>query len=127
MSPSSGPQHWPSGIMVNWYITSVGGKISKSKGGAQPIPDAAERFGVDAMRLFYAHIASLFVDVAWEDEKAETYRDRLERIWSQVSELEAVTEDAPSDIDGWLEARMQLPCRGAPRAHGGLRPQVLLQ
>jgi len=100
------PEHWPRGIMVNWYITSVGGKISKSKGGAQPIPDAAERFGVDAMRLFYAHTASLFVDVAWEDEKAETYRDRLERIWSQVSELEAVTEEVPSDIDGWLEARM---------------------
>jgi len=101
------PQHWPRGIMVNWYITATGRKISKSKGGAQPIPDAAERFGVDAMRLFYAHIASLFVDVAWEDEKVDSYRDRLERTWSFVEEIMAVGEGASSDIDAWLTARME--------------------
>jgi leucyl-tRNA synthetase len=101
------PQHWPRGIIVNWYITATGGKISKSKGGAQPIPDAAERFGVDAMRLFYAHIASLYVDVAWEDEKAESYRDRLERIWSFVGELRSMPDGGPSGVDAWLAARMQ--------------------
>ena len=101
------PQHWPRGILVNWYITAVGGKISKSKGGAQPIPDAAERFGVDSMRLFYAHIASLYVDVAWEDEKVESYRDRLERLWSLVSDLIAFDAERPSDLDRWLKARMQ--------------------
>ncbi|HIH00494.1 TPA: leucine--tRNA ligase [Thermoplasmata archaeon] len=101
------PQHWPGGIIVNWYITATGGKISQSKGGAQPIPDAAERFGVDAMRLFYAHIASLYVDVAWEDEKAESYRDRLERIWSFVGELTALPDGGPSEVDAWLAARMQ--------------------
>ncbi|HIJ17208.1 MAG TPA: leucine--tRNA ligase, partial [Thermoplasmata archaeon] len=52
------PQHWPRGILVNWYITSSGGKISKSKGGAQPITDAAERVGVGALRVFYAPIAA---------------------------------------------------------------------
>ena len=101
------PQHWPRGIVVNWYITATGGKISKSKGGAQPIPDAAERFGVDAMRLFYAHIASLYVDVAWEDEKVESYRDRLERIWCFAEELMA-KDGQPSDVDAWLGARMQI-------------------
>jgi leucyl-tRNA synthetase len=101
------PQHWPRGIIVNWYITAVGGKISKSKGGAQPIPDAAERFGVDSMRLFYAHIASLYVDVAWEDEKVESYRDRLERLWTLVSDLIAFGEERSSDLDRWLNARMQ--------------------
>ena len=101
------PEHWPKGIIVNWYITATGGKISKSKGGAQPIPDAAERFGVDAMRLFYAHIASLYVDVAWEDEKVESYRDRLERIWSFVEELNALEDGPSSDVDAWLSARMQ--------------------
>jgi len=101
------PQHWPRGIIVNWYITATGGKISKSKGGAQPIPDAAERFGVDAMRLFYAHIASLYVDVAWEDEKVESYRDRLERIWSFVGDLLSLEDGGPSDVDAWLAARMQ--------------------
>jgi leucyl-tRNA synthetase len=101
------PQHWPRGIIVNWYITATGGKISKSKGGAQPIPDAAERFGVDAMRLFYAHIASLYVDVAWDDEKVESYRDRIERIWSFVGELMSAPDRGPSEVDAWLAARMQ--------------------
>ncbi len=101
------PQHWPKGIVVNWYITATGGKISKSKGGAQPIPDAAERFGVDAMRLFYAHIASLYVDVPWDDEKVEGYRDRLERLWGQVHELVRVDAEEESKIDAWLAARMQ--------------------
>jgi leucyl-tRNA synthetase len=101
------PQHWPRGIMVNWYITSTGGKISKSKGGAQPIPDAAERFGVDAMRLFYVHVASLYVDVAWEDEKVEGYRDRLERVWNLILDLKAAEDGPASDIDRWLEARIE--------------------
>lgn len=101
------PQHWPRGILVNWYVTATGGKISKSKGGAQPIPDAAERFGVDSMRLFYAHIASLYVDVAWEDEKVESYRDRLERLWNLVEELLATRSEATADVDNWLPARMQ--------------------
>ena len=101
------PQHWPRGILVNWYITATGGKISKSKGGAQPIPDAAERFGVDAMRLFYAHIASLYVDVAWEDEKVEGYRERLEKLWSIVEELRSITGADSSEVDAWLAARME--------------------
>ena len=101
------PEHWPRGIMVNWYITATGGKISKSKGGAQPIPDAAERFGVDAMRLFYAHIASLYVDVAWEDEKVEAYRDKLERIWSTVLELSSLNSDDCSEVNAWLDARIE--------------------
>ena len=101
------PQHWPRGIIVNWYITSTGGKISKSKGGALPIPDAAERFGVDAMRLFYAHISSLYVDVAWEDEKVEGYRDRLGRIWGFSEELMSIDGSVESDIDSWLHARLQ--------------------
>ncbi|MCU0853268.1 MAG: leucine--tRNA ligase [Thermoplasmata archaeon] len=101
------PQHWPRGILVNWYITATGGKISKSKGGAQPIPDAAERFGVDAMRLFYAHIASLYVDVAWEDEKVDGYRDRLSRLWNMAEEVMGVNGSEASDVDSWLAARMQ--------------------
>ena len=101
------PQHWPKGIIVNWYITGTGGKISKSKGGAQPIPDAAERFGVDAMRLFYAHIASLYVDVAWEDDKVDSYRDRLGRISTLVDELLAAGSAEESAVDTWLGARMQ--------------------
>jgi leucyl-tRNA synthetase len=63
-------QLWPRGIFVNWYVTGKLGKISKSKGGAEPIPDAAERFGVDALRLYYAHIAAPFADVEWTRERS---------------------------------------------------------
>jgi len=103
-------KHWPKGIIVNWYITGSGGKISKSKGGAQPIPGAAAQFGVDPMRLFYAHIASLYVDVAWEDEQVENYRSRLLKIESFISELLSTicapeTARARSRIDDWLLSR----------------------
>jgi len=101
------PPHWPRGIVVNWYITGTGGKMSKSKGGAQPIPDAAARFGVDAMRLYYAHIASLYVDVGWEDEAVEGYRARLERVASTVRSLSETEGDEECDADGWLAARME--------------------
>ena len=101
------PQHWPRGIIVNWYITATGGKISKSKGGARPIPETAERFGVDAMRLFYAHIASLYVDVAWEDDKVDAYRDRLERLWNLVQELKSYSRGVRGEIDAWMEARLE--------------------
>ena len=101
------PEHWPRGILVNWYITGTSGKISKSKGGVQPIPDAAERFGVDAMRLFYAHIASLYVDVAWEDEKVEGYRDRLERLWNLFLELRDAGTTSESEVDSWLRSTME--------------------
>ncbi|HGY11618.1 MAG TPA: hypothetical protein ENK36_04575 [Desulfobacterales bacterium] len=46
-------KHWPKGIFVNWWITQKSGeKISKSKGGAEPIPNAATKYGVDTMRLY---------------------------------------------------------------------------
>ena len=99
------PQHWPKGILVNWYITSSGAKISKSKGGAQAIADAANRFGVDALRLFYAHVASLYVDVIWEDERVEHYRDRLERTWAHVHEMLSIDSEETTPMDAWLDAR----------------------
>ncbi|MBU1157905.1 MAG: leucine--tRNA ligase [Candidatus Thermoplasmatota archaeon] len=102
------PEHRPNGIMVNWYITSTGSKISKSKGGAQPIPDAAEKFGVDAMRLFYAHISSLFVDVAWDDEKVESYSDRLEKTWILVDDLLRIGTEESTGMDAWLLARLNM-------------------
>ncbi len=96
----------PKGIIVNWYITGKKSKISKSKGGAQPIPGAAKEFGVDAMRLYYAHVASMFVDVEWDESIVLTYRQRLDRIIGTVEELVASESDSPaSDIDEWLTSR----------------------
>jgi len=99
-------KYWPAGIIVNWYIVGAGGKISKSKGGAEPIPGAAQRFGVDPMRLFYAHIASLYVDVEWDDESVENYRTRLLRIEAYIDELLAMPGKERSRIDDWLLSQL---------------------
>ncbi|MDR3282322.1 MAG: leucine--tRNA ligase [Candidatus Methanoplasma sp.] len=93
----------PKGIVVNWYITGRKNKISKSKGGAQPIPGAAAEFGVDSMRLYYANVASMFVDVEWSEEAVFTYRQRLERIVGTIEDLIAAEGgDSPAGIDAWL-------------------------
>ena len=95
----------PRGIFVNWYIIGKGGKISKSKGGAQPIPGAAERYGVDALRLYYAHIASPFADVEWDNEAVESYTARTERMERTLLDLMTLDGGA-SEVDGWLISRM---------------------
>ena len=96
----------PGGIIVNWYITGEKNKISKSKGGAQPIPGAIEEFGVDPLRLYYAHIASMFVDVEWSAAGVAMYRQRLDRIMGAVEELLSSAGDGEKkDIDEWLTSR----------------------
>ncbi len=97
----------PRGITVNWYVTGKNSdKISKSKGGAQPIPGAAAKYGVDAMRLYYAHVASMFVDVEWSEETVLTYKQRVDRIYGAVTDIiakESVSE--PGEMDAWLLSR----------------------
>jgi leucyl-tRNA synthetase len=101
------PSLWPRGIFVNWYVIGKGGKISKSKGGAQPIPGAAEDYGVDALRLYYAHVASPFADVEWEEEAIENYKARVERLLRTVPETMAnAGADAQGLIDRWLLSRV---------------------
>ena len=96
----------PGGILVNWYVTGKKNKISKSKGGAQPIPGAIEQFGVDTLRLYYAHVASMFVDVEWSEESVMMYRQRLERIMGAVEELlSSERTGEKGDIDEWLISR----------------------
>ena len=106
------PEMWPRGITVNWYITGKKDKsgevtkISKSKGGAQPIPGAAAKFGVDAMRLYYANVASMFVDVEWDEDTVLTYRQRVDRIMLAVKDLiDSESDSAKTGIDGWLVSR----------------------
>lgn len=102
---------WPRGIMVHWYITGKKGKISKSKGGAQPIPGAAEKFGVDALRLYYAHVASPFADVEWDEDIVMSYRQRIDRISGFVEELNAMSGRSNKGIDSWLTSRMNAHVR----------------
>ncbi|TQS78877.1 MAG: leucine--tRNA ligase [Methanomethylophilus alvi] len=97
----------PRGILVNWYVTGKNkDKISKSKGGAQPIPGAVAKYGADSMRLYYANVASMDSDVEWDEDIVFTYRQRLESIMSSVEDLIGQEADVPSgDIDAWLISR----------------------
>jgi leucyl-tRNA synthetase len=100
-------KHFPQGIFVNWYVIGKGGKISKSKGGAQPIPGAAERYGVDTLRLYYSHIASPFADVEWDEESVESYMAKMERIPKTVEEMKNhICKGDLDDIDRWLVSRV---------------------
>ncbi len=97
-------EHWPRGILVNWYLTMTGGKISKSKGGAEPIPDVADRFGIDTLRLYYAHSASPFVDKEWDEKEAFTYRKRLGFMWRLINRIKSA-DGGGSSVDDFLESR----------------------
>ncbi|MEK6940004.1 MAG: leucine--tRNA ligase [Nanoarchaeota archaeon] len=96
---------WPKGILVNWWVTGKGGKISKSKGGAEPIPNAIEKYGVDAMRLYYAHIGSPHVDVVWTEEVVLNYKNALERIYLLAEDLQKKNGNKKS-VDDWLLSRV---------------------
>jgi leucyl-tRNA synthetase len=98
------PRLWPRGIFVNWWVTQKAGtKISKSKGGAEPIPGAAKRYGVDAMRLYYCHVGSPHVDIEWDPDVVMDYRRHLERLTRAVDDALAVKGGA-GPMDAWLEA-----------------------
>ncbi|MBN2127376.1 MAG: class I tRNA ligase family protein, partial [Candidatus Diapherotrites archaeon] len=101
-------KYWPKGIFVNWWVIGKGSKISKSKGGAEPIPDAIKEYSVDAMRLYYANIGSSFVDIVWDNEKAKTYRKTLERIYSLVQELTELKEKNSNPINDWIKSKINL-------------------
>jgi len=96
---------WPRGIFVNWWVTGKGSKISKSKGGAKPIPEAIEKYGVDAMRLYYAHIGSPHIDVVWTEEIVMNYKNALGRIYSLVESLHKL-DGKKKHVDDWLLSRI---------------------
>ncbi|MGB1586390.1 MAG: leucine--tRNA ligase [Thermoplasmatota archaeon] len=98
------PALWPKGIFVNWWVTQKAGtKISKSKGGAEPIPGAAAKYGVDPMRLYYCHVGSPHVDIEWDPDIVLTYRSHVERIQRITDDVLAV-EGGAGAMDAWLES-----------------------
>ncbi|MGA1792912.1 MAG: leucine--tRNA ligase [Thermoplasmatota archaeon] len=101
--------HWARGIFVHWWVTMSGGdKISKTKGGAEPIPEAIRKYGVDAMRLYYCHVGSTSMDVEWMEETVSHYKARMKRISEQIDELFNVDYHESTGIDPWMMSRMEL-------------------
>ncbi len=99
------PKLWPKGLYVNWWVTQkAGAKISKSKGGAEPIPGAAAKYGVDPMRLYYCHVGSPHVDIEWDPDIVLDYRKHVMRVARLADELLAVGGDA-GPMDAWLRSQ----------------------
>jgi len=98
-------EKWPRGIFVHWWVTQKGKeKISKSKGGAEHITEAAKIFGVDAMRLYYSHIGSPFVDIEWDTEIVTKYKNRIANIWKLVNQINKINDKNDENLDNWLRS-----------------------
>lgn len=98
------PNAWPKGIFVNYWIIGKGGKISKSKGGANASPsEAAKRFSVDGLRLYYSHVGSPHSDVEWDENTAFSYKSHVEGLYSLVQRFKDF--NSSSTMDAWLESR----------------------
>jgi leucyl-tRNA synthetase len=101
-------QKRPQGIFVHWWVTQKGKeKISKSKGGAEPIVEAAVTYGVDAMRLYYLHIGSPFVDIEWDPETVLKYKNRVINIWKLIQQISSLQDTKQENLDNWLKSTLQ--------------------
>ena len=105
------PELWPRSIFVNGWVTGAsGGKLSKkevgSKGGRiPPIDGALERWGADALRLYYVTAASPAADVEWSSDAVDAARERLEEVERLVVETRGDGPGSP-ELDAWLISRM---------------------
>jgi len=98
----------PQGIFVHWWVTQKGKeKISKSKGGVEHINEAATTYGVDAMRLYYAHVGSPFVDIEWDSEAVTKYKNRLASIYKMIDQINRLKEKKDENLDKWLKSTLQ--------------------
>jgi len=98
----------PRGIFVHWWVTQKGKeKISKSKGGAEHITEAAKIYGIDAMRLYYAHVGSPFVDIEWDKDSVYKYKNKILNIHTFLNNLLSLDEPAYQHMDTWIQSRIQ--------------------
>jgi leucyl-tRNA synthetase len=98
----------PLGIFVHWWVTQKGKeKISKSKGGAEPIVEAAVTYGVDAMRLYYLHVGSPYVDIEWDPETVLKYKNRIFSIWKLIQQIPQLKDKKQENLDNWLKSSLQ--------------------
>ncbi len=102
------PAAQPRGLFVYWWLTGPGGaKVSKkdvaSKGGSIPsVREAFDRWGADALRLFYALSASPFQDVEWGPELVEQAAARLIDVERTLVDARRPGSGANPELEAWL-------------------------
>jgi len=107
---------WPKGIFVNWWVTQKGKeKITKSKGGAEPIPEAAKTYSVDGIRLYYCHIASPFADVEWDPENVFSYKNNIIKFYNLVETIKKADEEEMKNVDKWLLSSLNSKLKDATK------------
>ena len=98
----------PKGIFVHWWVTQKGKeKISKSKGGVEHITEAATKYGVDAMRLYYTHVGSPFVDIEWDSDAVIKYKNRIASICKMIYQISILDDKIDENLDDWLRSTLQ--------------------
>jgi len=119
------PELQPRSIYVNGWITGpTGAKVSKkeisSKGGKIPPLDLAlERWGPDALRLFYAIAASPSQDVAWDPSLVDSAVGRLAEVERLVREAAAGDSAGPPELEAWLFSAMHRTVASVREAYRG--------
>lgn len=107
-------ENWPEGIFVNWWVTGKGGKISKSKGGAVPLPDVMDKYSVDGIRLYYAHKGNPHTDIVWDPENAIEYKHSMDNIFEKLLNLKI--REKKDELDKWMISRIYKRVKGANKA-----------
>ncbi len=101
----------PRGIYVNGWITgATGAKLSKKGvgGEGEPVPgirQALERWGPDALRLYYLIAASPSQDLEWDSGGVDSAADRLAEVERLARESRG-DADGPPELDAWLSTAM---------------------
>ena len=96
----------PRGIFVNGWITGASGlKLSKkeigTKGGIPPLEAALERWGADALRLYYVATAAPISDVQWDPDAVDASAGRLPDIERLVRQSRGEGAGHP-ELAAWL-------------------------
>jgi leucyl-tRNA synthetase len=104
------PELQPRGIFVHGWITGPSGaKVSKkevsSKGGRiPPIDQAADRWGPDALRLYYVVSATPAGDIEFDPTAVDSAAERVDEVRRLVRET-AGDGAGPPELDAWLSSR----------------------
>jgi leucyl-tRNA synthetase len=115
----------PKGIFVHWWVTQKDKeKISKSKGGVEHIAEAATKYGVDAMRLYYSHIGSPFVDIEWDSEAVTKYKNRIANIYKMIDQIGRLKNKTDENIDNWLKSKLQRTIKNTIEALDNLNLRI---